>query len=460
MGEVKLMISRQPKLGIKLDNGNRYTKVIGLMPAFYIGTAFLNFSIGAILGMLMTLNPNWWGLIVSMHAEINPFGWLTILIYGMAYANLRWFANIISPWPKLGWIQLFVAETGVICVVFSHIWSSLLTLQIGMFLQALAPILFLTNILVSIAAKRKREAQEVKLDSNISIYVESLYAAKYHITDAMGRIYKTLGNTKRHYETDSIAQRGTDITLMIFVFAAAYAAISSLFAKNIFSYSIPSSIEVLIYYGWIAGTVSATSLHLYERYSAGSFLQRNISLIGQILWICGVILSAVGFLSWPVIILIGSKLLGLGFVWSSIFYIIPINRVFKGYVQPVHLAWKLSTCWLFLLGAGLLLGLPLMDLVSLHLMFLGWITTLVYGVGYTLFPLLLRRMPRSSLLSIIQVWLSFIGVLLMISGFYCIENGLSPCHPTLLLAIGGVSAASSALYFLIQWPLGKKILMP
>ncbi len=451
------MVIEESKQAASINGGFNWVQVFGLLPAFYIGTSFLNFTVGAVLGMLMTMNQNWWGILAPIHAELNPYGWLTILIYGMTYAVLKWFADVVSPWPKLGWIQLIAAEVGVICVTLAHAASSLTFLKIGMLLQALAPILFLVNILVSVAAKRRRKADEVVLTSQIHDYVLQLSSAGYPITDSMKRVYETLGDTKRHYETDGVAQRGTDLALMIFVLAAVWASLSSLLSSSFSGYIIPSGVNILTYYGWISGTVLAVSLHLYQRYSPISYLHKKSVLIGQLLWLVGVVLSTVGFSFVAFLIPIGTRLLGLGLLWNGLVYLIPINRVFKGLTHQVHIAWKLSTLCLFLLGLGLFLGFPLMDLAMFHLMFLGWMTMLVYGVGYTFFPLLLRRMPRSKFVAKLQVWVGFFGTLFMFSGFYCMEHGLLLRESVTLLAIGGVSAALSALYFLVQWPLGKRV---
>jgi energy-converting hydrogenase Eha subunit C len=456
-GDIELMKQKRIGQGALSSGKSSFVQVIGLLPAFYIGTSFFNFSVGAVLGMLMTLNQNWWGLIVPFHAELNPYGWLTLLIYGMTYAVLKWFANIVSPRPILGWIQLVMAEGGVICITLSHLASSLLMLQIGMMLQALAPILFLVNILLSIAAKRRRKRTETPLTSSIAIYVEEIAAAGYPITEAMRRVYGTLGDTRRHYETDSVAQRGTDMALMLFVVCAVWASISSWLAGSISEYAVPFGANILTYYGWIAGTVVAVSMHLYQRYSSVCCLSERAALIGQVLWILGVILSTAGFVFLPVLIPIGSRLLGLGLAWIGFLYLKHINRVFQGVKHPVHIAWKLSSLCLFLLGMAIVAGASLMDLFIFHLMFLGWMTMLVYGVGYTFFPLLLRRTPRSIFLANVQIWAGLVGVLFMICGFYCMENGLLLHESTFFLAFGGVCAAAGALYFLIQWPFGKQV---
>jgi hypothetical protein len=96
-----------------------------VLPACCIGTAFFNFSIGATLGVTMAWLLQSWGYLAMLHAELNPIGWLTILIYGMTYAVLKWLANIVSPKPKLAWIQLLVAGAAVVCVAFGFILTSL-----------------------------------------------------------------------------------------------------------------------------------------------------------------------------------------------------------------------------------------------------------------------------------------------------------------------------------------------
>ncbi len=443
---------------VDLRARTEWLQVFGWLPAFYIGTAFLNFAVGATLGMLMALNPNWWGVLAPLHGELNPYGWLTLLIYGMTYAVLKWFASIVSPWPKLGWIQLLVAETGVLSIVLAYLIASFELLRIGMLLQALAPILFLINILGSVSAKHRSHGERMPSPISELVGLNFFSATGLRVSEPARRMYAALGDTSRRFETDSVGQRGTDLALMIFVCCAVWVSVSSWFAPSLSVYVCPPGATVLTFYGWIAGTVLSVSVHLYQRYAGESCLKKRPVQMGQGLWVLGLLLATVGYiLSSNMMISIGSRLLGIGFLWIGVLYLVPIHRVFPGYTHPAHIAWKLSSFCLSLLGVGFTIGMPLLSVAMFHLMFLGWITMLVYGVGYTFFPLLLRRNPRSQRLANIQVWLGLIGVMLMFNGFYCMEKGFIPGLVDLFLAVGGVCAATSALYFLIQWPCGDKI---
>ncbi|MGE5750180.1 MAG: cbb3-type cytochrome c oxidase subunit I [Gemmatimonas sp.] len=80
-----------------------------------------------------------------------------------------------------------------------------------------------------------------------------------------------------------------------------------------------------------------------------------------------------------------------------------------------------------------------------HMVLLGFVTMMIYGVAYhviprfTGFPLYSRRAP------VAQLWLSNIGLFLMVAGFAVRANGILKGTP--VLATGGVLAAMGAYTF-------------
>ncbi len=95
-----------------------------------------------------------------------------------------------------------------------------------------------------------------------------------------------------------------------------------------------------------------------------------------------------------------------------------------------------------------------LSLVSLHLLFLGWITTLVYGVGYSLFPRVLHRYVRFGWFSPTQMAASISGAVLMPIGFSLMARGL--VAGLNVLAVGGVFAGLGALSFIVIWSASKR----
>jgi hypothetical protein len=91
----------------------------------------------------------------------------------------------------------------------------------------------------------------------------------------------------------------------------------------------------------------------------------------------------------------------------------------------------------------------------MHLLFLGWATTLVYAVGYRLFPVLLGRQPPTPGIAWTQVLAAVVGSALLTGSFLVqtVSHTVPGPGLTSLTAIGGVLAALGAIIFLLQWPL-------
>lgn len=420
--------------------------LIGQLPKVFIAFAFMNFLIGATLGGWMASRPAIWAEVGSIHGEINPFGWLTMLIYGMTYAVLSISAGIRPPKAWVGWLHLSLSELAVLLVSAAYLAHRIFLLQIGLACQFAAPLIFLVNILSAVISSRRGEknTNDKEIDGE---------------TDE----YRALGFLRRssfHQATDRVAQRGTDIALILFLIGAGWMMLSS-FGMQGTSLDMPQNGALfLIYYGWIAGTIFAVSLHLFPRFVDSKFNVRAVTF-GQVIWGISLVLGTLESVWLPSKQNIGYRLFGVACIWYSVIYLIALFRN-KGTVREIQLpkpsviAWY--ACWLscLVLGCGLVFGLAPLSLVAIHLLFLAFATNLVYGVGYTLFPLLLGRKKPSDLLAVIQVVFAILGVFLMLIAFTCL---LSPYTRGMftLLGIGGTMAAIGAVVFILQWLFSKTV---
>src|SRR5579875_1450897 len=189
---------------------------IGVLPKAFIILAFCNFIIGAILGGLMASLPQLWGTIGAIHGEINPYGWLTMMIYGMTYAVLSTSAGLKPPRPAMVWLHACVAEASVVVVVIAYLFHAFHLLQAGLILQALAPVLFLANILSAVYTARRTK----------SGLQASEQVAKNDETNTFPAELGFLRPAVMHKATDRVAQRGTDVALMIFILAAWWTSVA------------------------------------------------------------------------------------------------------------------------------------------------------------------------------------------------------------------------------------------
>ncbi len=424
-----------------------WATLAGALPRAYILVAFANFTVGVCLGFSMAVSPALWPTLSSVHAELNPFGWLTILIYGMTYAVLTLFANLRPPWPVIGWVQLATAELGVVLVAVAPLVAAHELTRIGMFFQALAPVIFTVNIVTAVYARHGGKAR-------------GAVAATVSEADWPVELDRRFfGRARELRATDRIAQRGTTLALLIYLAAVAWAFVH---AQNpsATAYSIHGKDRLLVYYGWILGTVLSVSLHLVPRYAAGQQVVTKVQAqTGQLLWLAGAVLIAAS--PWPSgIASVGVRLMGTAIAFHAVLYGVRLRSAVRGLPRAVAVAWYGGWAFALVLGAALLGGLDPLSLAALHMLFLGWITSLVYGVGYTFFPFVLRKRVPSPALSVLQVGASLLGASAMTVSLLYLDAGDGGDAIVALLAAGGSLAALGALYFLAQWPFSLRAAAP
>lgn len=410
------------------DAFKRKQTSFGWLPRGFIIAAFVNFVVGSTLGGVLATDASVGGMLGPIHGELNPFGWLTMLIYGMTYAVLSLSAGIRPPSRLLSLLHWLTAESGVVLIVGAMICHAQSVFVLGYIVQALSPVLFLVNILMAVRAKRKRSA----VDNASS---ESVQALSF------------LWKSDAYRAADRVGQRGTDIALMVYLVAAWWLAVSACRGDINFA-SPPLTLPYLIaFYGWIMGTVLAVATHLMPR-----LLQQPISAkivcIGQGLWGLGILLL-IGSAMMSSLESIAVRLLGLAIVWHGGYHLWLLlrhdhhRRQSTQLPQASRIAFLCSWSFAAMLGVLFLVYPNPSSLVALHLLFLGWTTTLAYGIGYRLFPEILGMARPIGTLALIQVAASIIGTLLMLVGFLFSQ--------ILWLAVGGSLAAAAALVFLFYW---------
>lgn len=78
-----------------------------------IRAAFLCLALGIGLGASFAFERVWGAVLRPLHAELNLWGWVTLLVYGMAYHMLPRFAGKPLRWPRLAEAQSWLAIGGV-----------------------------------------------------------------------------------------------------------------------------------------------------------------------------------------------------------------------------------------------------------------------------------------------------------------------------------------------------------
>jgi cytochrome c oxidase cbb3-type subunit 1 len=78
-----------------------------------IRAAFAYLALGIALGAIFAVERSIGARLRPLHAELNLWGWVTLLIYGMAYHMLPRFSGRPLPRPRLAEVQSFLAIIGV-----------------------------------------------------------------------------------------------------------------------------------------------------------------------------------------------------------------------------------------------------------------------------------------------------------------------------------------------------------
>lgn len=106
--------------------------------------AVLALAVGVILAISFGFNRAWGGILRPVHAELNLFGWLTLLIYGMGYHMLPRFIGKPLERSRLADLQSWLALSGVGLTAFGWLplWGAMWFRVLGGMLQCGAALLF------------------------------------------------------------------------------------------------------------------------------------------------------------------------------------------------------------------------------------------------------------------------------------------------------------------------------
>jgi heme/copper-type cytochrome/quinol oxidase subunit 1 len=109
-----------------------------------VRNAFLALALGVLLAITFGFNRAWGAILRPVHAELNLFGWLTLLIYGMGYHMLPRFIGKPLERSRLATFQSWLAISGVWLTVLGWLplWGAMGLRILGGILQCLAALLF------------------------------------------------------------------------------------------------------------------------------------------------------------------------------------------------------------------------------------------------------------------------------------------------------------------------------
>jgi len=132
---------------------DRFVKNFILMSIIYL-------TMASLLGILMLGHPSLMHL-KFVHSHLNMLGWVSMMIFGVGYHILPRFTGKPLKSPKVGELQFWLANIGLIGMLFFYTLGSFnpetgiyrgLTVAFGL-MEAVSIFLFFYNMLVTMYAK-------------------------------------------------------------------------------------------------------------------------------------------------------------------------------------------------------------------------------------------------------------------------------------------------------------------
>lgn len=101
-----------------------------------------------------------------------------------------------------------------------------------------------------------------------------------------------------------------------------------------------------------------------------------------------------------------------------------------------------------MLGVGMLWWPRLLELrfVHSHLMMLGWVSMMIYGVSYHILPRFAGRLIKYPKLAVTHFWLSNAGLVGMLVCYTLVQYGKASIYGGLTAAFGVLEAVSMMLF--------------
>ncbi len=106
----------------------------------FVRASLIYFFIAAILGTIMIFMKSYPAQLLFTHVHLNLLGWMTMMVYGVGYHILPRFSGTPLAYPKLGNLQFYLANAGLVGLVcfrplhpLAEIFASVLVISAGMF---------------------------------------------------------------------------------------------------------------------------------------------------------------------------------------------------------------------------------------------------------------------------------------------------------------------------------------
>lgn len=121
----------------------------------FIKSSLIYFAIAVLVGLDITFMPGHLGSMMPVHAHLMLLGWITMMIYGVAYHILPRFSASPLYSDKMANVQFYLAHIGLIGMAVSFAMRSYVNaggmlLILFSIIEAISIILFVFNMLMTL----------------------------------------------------------------------------------------------------------------------------------------------------------------------------------------------------------------------------------------------------------------------------------------------------------------------
>ena len=106
----------------------------------FIRASLIYFFIAAVIGVIMVAMKSYPAQLLFTHVHLNLLGWMSMMIYGVGYHILPRFSGTPLAYPKIGNLQFYLANIGLVGMVcfrpihpLVEIFGSLQVISVGLF---------------------------------------------------------------------------------------------------------------------------------------------------------------------------------------------------------------------------------------------------------------------------------------------------------------------------------------
>lgn len=113
----------------------------------FLRASLVYFLISAILGAVMISMKSYPAQLLFTHVHLNLLGWMSMMVFGVGYHILPRFTGRPLAYPKIGTLQFYLANIGLVGMVCFRPIHPLVEIFAG--IEVIAIGLFVVNIWVS-----------------------------------------------------------------------------------------------------------------------------------------------------------------------------------------------------------------------------------------------------------------------------------------------------------------------